>query len=535
MSHAEKPLRPLALVVLDGWGIDGAKPDGDATELASPPTMKRLRATCPVTQLDASGLAVGLPPGVIGNSEVGHMNLGAGRVVFQDLAKISKAITDGDFFRNEVLGRALRGAAERGGAVHLLGLWSDAGVHSHVEHAYALVQLARQSGVGRVYLHAFTDGRDSDPRGGLGYLTRFIEVARDVEAHAPSTGGGSTARIASVSGRYFAMDRDKRWERVKLAWDAIVHGRAPLVDDPIAAVRASYDAGKTDEFVEPFCVRGSDDRALATVQDGDAVIFFNFRSDRGRQLTQAFTQPDFAGFDRGRVPRVDYVTMTRYDPTFTCPFAFAPQSLDRILGAVLADRGLSQLRVAETEKYAHVTYFFNGGIETPFPREERIMVPSAKEVATYDLLPEMRAKEITDETIARLEKGPPLDFVLLNYANADMVGHSGKLEPTCKAVRTVDTSLGRLIEALERKGYVVLVTADHGNAEQMIDPESGEPHTAHTTNPVPFILYDAVTPALGAKPRALRAGGKLGDVAPTILSLMGLQQPAEMGGRAVTT
>jgi 2,3-bisphosphoglycerate-independent phosphoglycerate mutase len=514
--------RPLALIVLDGWGIDGALPAGDATELAKTPVFHALRERYPHAALEAAGEAVGLPRGVIGNSEVGHMNLGAGRVVWQDLSRISKAIADRTFFENPALRGALSRAAAAGRALHVLGLWSDAGVHSHVEHAYALFDLAVECGVARQYLHAFTDGRDSDPHAGSGYLRRFQEVAHEVEKS-----GRPAARIASVSGRYYAMDRDRRWERTKRAWDAVVLGRAPLVEDPVAAVEASYAAGVTDEFLEPFCVRGPRGGPLAPIEDGDAVVFFNFRADRARQLTRALTLRGFDAFDRVRAPRVDFVSMTRYDESFETPVAFPPQSLARIFPAVLAERGLSQLRVAETEKYAHVTYFFNGGDEKEYPAEERILVPSAKDVPTYDLKPEMRAREITDEAVRRIEKGGPLDFVCLNYANADMVGHSGKLEATERACEAVDAGLGRLVEAVQRAGGVAIVTADHGNAEQMIDPETGAPHTAHTTNPVPVILVDETR-----RDRALR-NGKLADLAPTLLEILGLARPEEMTGRSL--
>jgi 2,3-bisphosphoglycerate-independent phosphoglycerate mutase len=508
----ERP-RPLALIVLDGWGIDGALPHGDATELAKTPVLHALRERYPAASLDASGEAVGLPAGVIGNSEVGHMNLGAGRVVYQDLTRISKMIREGAFAKNEELAGIFARAKERGAKAHLLGLCSDAGVHSHLDHLYALLDLARQKGLERVFVHAFTDGRDSPPTAGAGYL-------REIERR-----GGA---IASVSGRYYAMDRDKRWDRTKRAFDAIVHGAAPLVESPVRALEESYAGGVTDEFVEPVAVRGEGEKARATVDPGDVVVFWNFRADRARQLTRALTQPRFAEFDRGPgFAPVDFVSFTRYDETFETPIAFAPQSLDRIFPVVLAARGLAQLRVAETEKYAHVTYFFSGGDEAALPGEERILVPSNKSVATYDLAPEMRAKEIADEAIARIVKGAPLDFICLNFANADMVGHSGRLEPTERACEAVDRSLGRLLEAIAARGGAAIVTADHGNAEQMIDPATGAPHTAHTTNPVPIVLVDEAR-----RGRALRTG-RLADVAPTLLEVMGLEKPPEMTGRSL--
>jgi 2,3-bisphosphoglycerate-independent phosphoglycerate mutase len=515
----ERP-RPVVLVVLDGWGIDGAYPAGDATELARTPVFHRILERYPHAVLEAAGEAVGLPRGVIGNSEVGHLNLGAGRVVYQDLTRITRAIDDGSFAKNELLRGAFRRAAEAGRAVHLLGLFSDAGVHSHVEHAYALFTLASDCGVERQFLHAFTDGRDTDPKSGARYLRDFLEIARELENH-----GKLAPRLATVMGRYWAMDRDKRWERTERAWNAIVHRKAPLVEDAVAALKASYAADpRGDEFVEPFCVKGG-----APIEDGDAVVFFNFRADRARQLTRAFIEPGFGGFERGRVPRVTFLTMTRYDETFDLPVIFPPQSLAKILPAVLAERGLSQFRCAETEKYAHVTYFFNGGDEVAFPREERLLVPSARDVPTYDKKPEMRAKEIADETIRRISAaGSAPDFAVVNFANADMVGHSGNLDATKIACEAVDAALGRLLEAVTARGGVAIVTADHGNAEQMIDPETKSPHTAHTTNPVPVILVDEAH-----RGRALRAGGRLADVAPVVLDVMGIQKPAEMTGRSL--
>jgi 2,3-bisphosphoglycerate-independent phosphoglycerate mutase len=521
----EKP-RPLALIVLDGWGINGALPEGDATELADTPVFRKLLRAYPTTRLAAAGLAVGLPDGTIGNSEVGHLNLGAGRVVYQDLTRINKAIGDGSFFANEVLANAFERAHDACSKVHLIGLCSDAGVHSHLDHLYALLELARRMHVpeDRVFIHAITDGRDSPPTSGAGYLRAILQQTRRV----------GTGAIASVCGRYHAMDRDRRWDRTRRAYDAIVKGAAPAVGDPVTFLESGYRRGTTDEFVEPFVVEGPDGRALAPVEDADTVIFFNFRADRARQVTRAIALEDFTpadGFDRGRRPRVHYVCMTRYDDGFALPVAFEPQNLTRILPDVLAERGLPQLRVAETEKYAHVTYFFNGGEETSFPLEERLLVPSAKEVPTYDLKPEMRAAEITDEALRRY--AGPRDqvpgFLLLNYANADMVGHSGKIDPTKLAVEAVDRNLGRLIEAIVGAGGLGVVTADHGNAEQMIDPKTGGPHTAHTTNPVPFILVDDRGPRRRLRPE----GGKLGDVAPTLLDLLGMRPPDEMTGRSL--
>jgi len=522
-SGLERP-RPLALVVLDGWGIDGALPAGDAIELARTPVFQKLRSEGPATQLEASGEAVGLPGGTIGNSEVGHMNLGAGRVVYQDLTRISKAIRDGSFFENAAYRAAIEAARDRGAQVHIFGLCSDAGVHSHLHHLHALLETARRLKMpgDRVLVHAITDGRDSPPTSGAG----FVRAIR-----AQELAGGCA--LATVSGRYYAMDRDRRWERTKRAYDAIVQGAGPRVEDPVRAIEQSYARGVTDEFIEPVVVAGPHGGPRTTVGDGDAIVCVNFRADRVRQLTRALAIDDFDGFDRGPRgrPRVHYVCTTRYDESFDLPVAFPPQSLARILPVVLAGRGLAQLRVAETEKYAHVTYFFNGGVETPGEREARVLVPSAKEVPTYDLKPEMRATEITDEAVKRYT-GPRSevpDFLLLNYANADMVGHSGKLDPTRVAVEAVDRNLGRLLEAVLGVGGIAVVTADHGNAEQMIDPATGGPHTAHTTNPVPLVVVGGA----GEAGLRLRAGGKLGDVAPTLLDLLGLEKPPEMTGESL--
>jgi 2,3-bisphosphoglycerate-independent phosphoglycerate mutase len=516
---------PVALIILDGWGL-ADRHDADATWLASAKVMRRIAAEYPTARLEAAGEAVGLPDGVIGNSEVGHLNLGAGRVVYQDLTRIHMAIRDRAFFANPALLAALDGTRDRAAAVHLIGLCSDAGVHSHLDHLKALLDLARERRVERVFIHAITDGRDSDPRAGAGYLD---EVAR----HAAHVGVGV---IASVVGRYYAMDRDRRWERTRRAYDAIVRGEAPLVDDPIATVHASYAAGVTDEFVEPVCVRGPANgggggagaaagRALGPVGAGDVAISFNFRADRARQLTRALTDPAFDGFDRGpNPPAIELVAMTRYEEGLRARVAFEPQGLDGLLGQCAAGAGLAQLRLAETEKYAHVTYFFNGGEEPPYPGEERILVPSNRAVPTYDLAPEMRAREIADEAVKRLRLGPRPDLIVLNFANADMVGHTGKLAETCRAVEAVDANLGRVLEAIHAIDGVALVTADHGNAEVMVDPETGRPHTAHTTNPVPVTL-------VGERFRGgrLRAG-KLCDVAPTLLELLGLPRPAAMTG-----
>ncbi|RME73899.1 MAG: 2,3-bisphosphoglycerate-independent phosphoglycerate mutase [Planctomycetota bacterium] len=514
---SERP-RPVALIVLDGWGIDGLYPNGDATSLADTRTMRTLRERFPHAQLLAAGDAVGLPPGVIGNSEVGHLNLGAGRVVYQDLTRIDRAIADGSFFENETLRQCVDAVADRGGRLHLAGLLSDAGVHAHMEHVFALLELAHRRGLREVWVHAFTDGRDSDPRAGVGYVRRLLE-------RMDTLGCG---RLATLCGRYWAMDRDRRWDRTARAYAAIVCGEAPLVPDPIEALERSYEAGVTDEFVEPVRIAQPGGEPPPVLANGDGFIFWNFRADRARQLSRTLLFDAVEGFERPCArPQLTFVSMTRYDKTFPNPVAFAPERLEHLLGEEVAARGWRQLRVAETEKYAHVTYFINGGREEPFPGEERILVPSRRDVPTYDLVPEMRANEITDEAIARLRKGPPVDLLVLNYANADMVGHTGNLEATERAVEATDRALGRLLDEIRLAGGVAIVTADHGNAEQMIDPETGAPHTAHTTAPVPIVLVDP-----HATGRRL-ASGKLADVAPTVLDLLGLPKPAAMTGRSL--
>jgi 2,3-bisphosphoglycerate-independent phosphoglycerate mutase len=503
---------PVVLLVLDGWGYR-AEREGNAIAMANVPTWDRLWARAPRTLLEASGEAVGLPCGQIGNSEVGHLNLGAGRVVRQDLVRISGAIADGSFFTNPVFVEVCRAVRESGGTLHLVGLVGTGGVHAIDTHLLALLDLTERERVPRVAIHAMLDGRDTMPRSGLGYLEQVVEAAR------------GRAVIGSVGGRYFGMDRDHRWERTAKWYRAAVLGSAPAATDPIAVVREAYGRGETDEFLTPTTIVDAAGRPLAPMRDGDAVICFNYRSDRMRQIVRALAQPDFSGFDVERRPRVRIATMTLYDAAFTelgVEVAFPPQSMARIVGEVVSGAGLTMLRTAETEKYAHVTYFFNGGIEAPFPGEERRLVPSQK-VATYDLAPEMSAPGITDVLCAAIA-GREHDFVLCNYANGDMVGHTGSIPATLKAVETVDRCLARVVAAAEGVGARLLVTADHGNCEMMIDPATGGPHTAHTTNPVPFLV-------IGDEGRALRDGGALCDVGPTILGLLGLEQPTEMTGR----
>ncbi|HPA21028.1 MAG TPA: 2,3-bisphosphoglycerate-independent phosphoglycerate mutase [Verrucomicrobiae bacterium] len=505
--------KPVALIIRDGWGInpsgrEGAKRDGNAVLLSRTPFHESLAAKYPKATLQCSGEAVGLPEGQMGNSEVGHLNLGAGRVVYQDLTRISKAIREGELARNEVLGAALKKAKASGGAVHFIGLLSDGGVHSHEDHLHALIRVAKEAGIKDILVHALLDGRDTSPTGGKSYLA-------NLKAAIGKIGAGE---IATVVGRYFGMDRDKRWERVKKAWDLIVHGVGDAAADPVAAVEAKYAEGVTDEFMTPIALNRS---RRPLVRDGDSIVFFNFRSDRGRQLSQPFLFENFDGFELGGRPKVHYVTMTVYDKTFPCPVIFGPQTLDDIFGQVASRAGKTQVRIAETEKYPHVTYFFNGGIEVPFDGEERIMIPSPK-VATYDLQPEMSAPEVTEKAVGALKSGK-FDFMVLNFANPDMVGHTGSLPAAIRAVECIDGCTKRVVEALLEMGGKALVTADHGNCEQMIAGD-GSPHTAHTTNLVELYYVAADAGEYQVLP------GILADVAPTLLEMGGLEKPAAMTG-----
>ena len=505
---------PVALVVLDGWGYR-SDPTDNAIELGRTPVWHRLWASAPKTLLDASGLPVGLPDGQMGNSEVGHMNLGAGRVVMQDLVRISESIRTGAFYQLEPfaeLGRLLR---RTGGTLHLAGLIGSGGVHAIDTHLLACLELGIRLEVPRIAVHGFLDGRDTLPSSALGYIQ---QLDRDIARICGSKGG-----IASLIGRYYAMDRDKRWERIRLAYDLLVHGTGAPATDPAAAVQAAYQRGETDEFIKPIAIQ-RDGAPVATLRDGDAIIWFNYRSDRMRQIVAALMIEGFGGFAVADRPALQGVTMTQYDQTFPIPPAFPPFDLARVLGEVLADTSLSQFRTAETEKYPHVTYFFNGGIEPPYRGEERVLVPSAK-VATYDLQPEMSARGITDALVGAMARREHA-FYLCNFANADMVGHTGVPSAIIKAVETIDECLERVLVAAESTGTRVLITSDHGNCEMMVDPATGGPHTAHTTNPVPFV-------AVGTPHRALRGGGALGDVAPTILQLLGVEQPTEMTGRSL--
>ena len=503
---------PVMLIIRDGWGINPGgrekrKENGDATLLARTPFHDQLYRDYPGGKLSASGADVGLPDGQMGNSEVGHLNLGAGRIVYQDLTRINQAIAAGELERNATAQSAF--ATARGHRLHLLGLVSDGGVHSHYDHLIALANAAHEAGVNKIFVHAFTDGRDTSPTGGASFL-------RTCEAALRQSG----AQIVTVVGRYFAMDRDRRWDRTKKAWDAIVLGQGKICKDaPSAAVARQYKQGKTDEFMPPLVFSHPNEQR---VQDDDTVLFFNFRADRARQLSRAFLLKDFDGFNREIWPRVHYVTLTQYDVTYPSPFIFAPQELKDILGEMVSGAGKKQLRIAETEKYAHVTYFFNGGVEKAFPGEDRKLIPSPK-VATYDLQPEMSAPELTDEVIARMAD---YDLIILNFANPDMVGHTGVVDAGVKAVETVDACCARIIPRLLELGGKCLVTADHGNCEQMRNPD-GSPNTAHTSNLVHCIY-------VGPDPGQFRCrDGILADVAPTLLFLLGLSQPKAMTGRSL--
>ena len=512
MAATSRSPLPVVLLVLDGWGWR-EDPVGNAIALARTPTWDRLLATSPRTLLDASGLAVGLPAGQMGNSEVGHLNLGAGRVVPQDLVRINQSIERGEFFALPALHDVAAHARRTGGTVHLAGLLGAGGVHAMDAQLLATITAMVRLDAPRIAIHGFLDGRDSPPKSAADVVGAL--------QHDITRVGGNRTHIASLTGRYFAMDRDKRWDRVQLAYDAMVHGVGTAVIDPVAGIRAAYDHGETDEFVKPLVVV-RDGVPVASMQNGDAIFFFNYRSDRMRQIVGALAIAGFDGFPIGDRPELFAATMTQYDQTFPLSPAFSPFSMVRILAEVLSGADRRQFRTAETEKYPHVTYFFNGGNEPPWPGEERELVPSAK-VATYDLKPEMSAAGITDVLCGALRRGDH-EFFLANFANADMVGHTGVLPAVIKAVETVDESLGRILATAEHTGVRVLVTADHGNAEQMLDPTTGGPHTAHTTNPVPLVTF-------GTAGLTLRTGGALCDVAPTILALLGLQQPAEMTGR----
>ncbi|WP_274953707.1 2,3-bisphosphoglycerate-independent phosphoglycerate mutase [Angelakisella massiliensis] len=500
--------KPLALIIMDGFG-DRKDDYGNAIHAAKTPNLDRLFGENPRTDIGASGMDVGLPDGQMGNSEVGHTNIGAGRIVYQELTRITKSIQDGDFFKNGALCGAMDNCVANHSALHLCGLLSDGGVHSHNTHLYGLLEMAKRYGLDKVYVHCFMDGRDVPPTSGVEYVAQLQEKMKEL----------GVGKIATITGRYYAMDRDNRWERVSQAYNAMVCGQGGFNSDPVKVMEDSYAEGVTDEFVKPtVCTAG------AEISANDSVIFFNFRPDRAREITRTLVDESFSGFDRpkGFFP-LYYVCMTQYDATMpNVHIAFHPQSLHNTFGAYISEKGLTQLRIAETEKYAHVTFFFNGGVEAPYPGEDRALIPSPK-VATYDLKPEMSAYEVTDEALARLDSGK-YDVMILNYANCDMVGHTGVFDAAVKAVEAVDTCVGKLVDKILSMGGKALITADHGNADQMYEAD-GSPFTAHTTNPVPFV-------AVGVEGK-LRDGGRLADIAPTMLQLLGLPQPEEMDGQSL--
>lgn len=496
-------------MILDGYGYNPAH-EGNAVYAAKTPVMDRLLKECPNTLINASGMDVGLPDGQMGNSEVGHTNIGAGRIVYQELTRITKSISDGDFFTNDALVKAVENCKKNGSALHLYGLLSDGGVHSHITHLYAALEMAKRNGLKEVYVHGFMDGRDVSPTSGVDFVAALEEKMKEI----------GVGKIGVLSGRYYAMDRDNRWERVEKAYAALVYGEGRKNPDAVAAMKKSYEDGVTDEFVVPTIITEG-----AIIKANDSVVCFNFRPDRAREITRTLVDPDFDGFERknGFFP-VYYVCMTQYDAKMpNVDVAFRPEKLTNTFGAYIADKGLNQLRIAETEKYAHVTFFFNGGVEAPYENEDRALIPSPK-VATYDLQPEMSAYPVTEEVLSRIESGK-YDVIILNFANCDMVGHTGVFDCAVKAVETVDECMGKVVDAVLGRGGVVCITADHGNADQMVDPETNDVFTAHTTNPVPFVV--------AGKSCELREGGRLADIAPTLLDIMGMEKPAEMTGQSL--
>ncbi len=507
--------KPTVLMILDGYGLNDRQ-DGNAVAEAKTPVMDSLMAQYPFVKGNASGMAVGLPEGQMGNSEVGHLNMGAGRIVYQELTRITKEIQDGTFFENPALLKAVENCKAKDSALHMFGLLSDGGVHSHNTHLYGLLELARRNGLSKVYVHCFLDGRDTPPASGRGY-------AQDLEAEMKKIGVGE---IATVMGRYYAMDRDNNYDRVKLAYDALTRGEGLTAGSGPEGIQASYDRGETDEFVKPTVIV-KDGAPVATIKDGDSVIFFNFRPDRAREITRSFCDDDFTRFERGKRLDLVYVCFSDYDPTIpNKEIAFHKISVTNTFGEWLSANNMKQARIAETEKYAHVTFFFNGGVEEPNEGEDRILVNSPKDVATYDLKPQMSAYEVCDRLVEAIQSGT-YDVIIINFANPDMVGHTGVEAAAIKAVEAVDECVGRAVAAIKEVDGQLFICADHGNAEQLVDYETGAPFTAHTTNPVPFILVNA-DPAY-----RLREGGCLADIVPTLIELMGMEQPAEMTGKSL--
>ncbi len=504
--------KPVVLTIVDGWGL-GRYREGNAIALAETPNIDSYQARFPCTQLRACGEAVGLPEGQMGNSEVGHLNIGAGKVVYQEFTRINLAVKDGSFFENPVLIDTIQKVKENNSSLHLMGLVSDGGVHSHIEHLYALLELAKTHDVKKVYIHSILDGRDVPPANAKKYII-------DLENKARSIGVGE---IATISGRYYAMDRDQRWERVEKAYRAFVYGKGEEAASSLHAIEKAYDRVETDEFVLPTVILNYDGEPRGLIKEGDGLIFFNFRPDRARHITRAFVDKNFKFFDRGpKPPQVHFVCFTLYDVTIDAPAAFPPDNINITLGETISREGLKQLRIAETEKYAHVTFFFNGGIEESFPGEDRYLIPSPK-VATYNLKPEMSAYEVTEKVIEKIREDV-YDLIILNYANPDMVGHTGFLEAAINSIKVIDECVGKVVEEVLTKEGVLILTSDHGNAEQMLDKETGQPHTAHTSNNVPFYLISKNNKA------KLREGGTLADIAPTILEVINIKKPQEMTG-----
>ncbi|WP_292467986.1 2,3-bisphosphoglycerate-independent phosphoglycerate mutase [Methanolobus sp.] len=501
---------PLLLMIIDGWGYTTEK-HGNAVMAANTPVLDSLIEKYPTCLLQVSGEGVGLPAGQMGNSEVGHLNIGAGRIIYQDLTRINKDIKEGSFFKNQVLLEAMEQAKQNDSSLHLMGLFSYGGVHSHMDHMRALVEMAKNEGLERVYIHAFLDGRDVPPQTAL----------EDMKAHEEFCRSTGIAKTATVSGRYYAMDRDKRWERTKLAYDALTLGEGILAEDAVSAVSHAYDRGENDEFVKPTVITDGDEKPIATVKNKDSVIFFNFRPDRARQMTYAFVDRDFDGFERKVAPDVHYVCMAEYDEKLDVPIAFPPEAIEDTLGEVLSRHNKKQLRIAETEKYAHVTFFFNGGVEEKNEGEDRCMIRSP-DVATYDLKPEMSAYEVTDELVEKI-RSDNYDVIILNFANMDMVGHTGIVDAAIKAIETIDECVGKIVEAIIEKRGAAIITADHGNAEKMIDYNTGKPHTAHTSNPVMCLLVNG-------QEEMILQDGKLSDIAPTMLEILDIEKPESMTG-----